>query len=212
VAEQARALGVPDERLSVVRNAVEVGEFEMHPPTGRDVVFVGRLVRNNGPREFLQAAARVVDDHPDAHVHVVGTGPLAEPLVERAAELGIADAVTFHGFVDDIRTAYELADVFCRPSYSEGLPLTVLESMASGVPPVVSDIAGVPEVVDDGETGLLLPVGDTDALVDSLSACLADPDRLATMGRNARDYAERELSWADRVRKVISVYESTLDP
>lgn len=211
VAEHGRSLGLDEADLSVVRNAVALDEFPSTPPDGKSIVFIGRLVRNNGPMEFLRALPRVLEAHPDAAVHLVGTGPLRDDLEAEVAELGIGDAVTFHGFVEDIQDAYEMADVFCRPSYSEGLPLTVLEAMASGVPPVVSDIAGVPEVVDDRETGRLLPPGDVDAIASALEWTLDDPDRLAAMGERAHEYAAAELSWERRVQKIQTVYNSVLN-
>lgn len=211
VADHGESLGVPAGKLTVVRNAVAVPDFPHSPPDGKDVVFIGRLVQNNGPVEFLRASRTVFDAHPDARFHFVGTGPLEDELKATASELGVDESVTFHGFVDDIRDAYELADVFCRPSYSEGLPLTVLEAMASGVPPVVSEIAGVPEVVDDRETGVLLPPGDVGAISEGLCWLLDDEARVEELSETAREYAEAELSWERRVRQVLSVYDSVLE-
>lgn len=210
VATQARKLNqnVP---VSVVRNAVELAEFPHSPPDGKEVVFVGRLVRNNGPRDLVAAVPHVLEEHPDAHFHIVGTGPLEDELTKEADDLGVSESVSFHGFVDDITDAYDTADVFCRPSYSEGLPLTVLESMASGVPPVVSEIAGVPEVVSHEETGMLVTPGDIDELVRSLIWTLDDTERLTQLGEQAREYAEANLSWDQRVHKVLSVYQQTVD-
>lgn len=213
VAEQARTLGVTDDRLTVARNAVEVDEFPYSPPDDDpDVVFVGRLVRNNGPLDFVEAVVPLVDRFPDSRYHVVGTGPLGGAVDDAIADHGLDDVFTRHGFVDDIRSVYDLADVFCRPSYSEGLPLTLLEAMASGVPPVVSEVAGVPEVVTDRETGLLVQPGDVQGVTESLAWLLEEPARMDELSRNARAYAEAELSWDARVEKVLSVYAAALEP
>lgn len=209
VADQATQLGVDAERIDIVPNAVDIEKYYPNTTSRSEkrILFVGRLIRNKGPHDFLKAVPRVLDRHPDATFQIIGTGPMRAELEERAATGGSAGSVTFSGYVEDISEAYRNADVFCRPSHSEGLPLTLLEAMASGLPPVVTPVAGVPEVVQDGETGVLVSQHDPADVARALSWLLDSPRRIRLMGRTAREYVVANHSWESRTDKVMHVYE-----
>ncbi len=198
----ARRLGAA--RTTVVRNAVDVDAFTPSPTTDPSLLYVGRLVRNNGIQDLLEALPGILDTHPDATVDIVGSGPLEDETDAAIASMG--DGVTRHEFVDDISSMYERASVFCRPSYSEGLPLTLLEAMAAGVPPVVTDVAGVPEVVTDGVNGRLVEPGRPDEIRRAITALFADESGRARVGRRAREYVRENLTWGQRTNKVLAVY------
>jgi len=202
----ARSLG--SDRSTVVRNAVDIKEFTPQPTEGKSLLFVGRFVRNNGVQDLVAALPTVLEAHPDASIHLVGSGPMETLVQETVNSNGLADAVTMHGYVDNISKLYDLANVFCRPSYSEGLPLTMLEAMASGVPPVVTAIAGVPEVVTDGETGILLEPGDPERIGQAVTELFDDPERRNQLSRNAREFVSQNHSWEQRTKKVMQVYDS----
>jgi glycosyltransferase involved in cell wall biosynthesis len=114
--------------------------------------------------------------------------------------------VTVYDYVEDISEMYDIASVFCRPSYSEGLPLTMLEAMASGVPPVVTAIAGVPEVVTDRETGILLEPGKPDDVEEAITELFDDVEFQQQLSQNAREYVVENLTWEQRTEKVMKVY------
>jgi len=102
------------------------------------------------------------------------------------------------------------ADIFCRPSYSEGLPLTLLEAMASGLPVVVSDVAGVGDILDDGDTGLLVKPGNVDTLVSNLDYLLENPDEAIAMGERARETVLDGYTWDSRSESVVEIYSEIL--
>ncbi|WP_251328866.1 glycosyltransferase family 4 protein [Haloplanus pelagicus] len=210
VEEVATELGAP--RTTVARNSVDTSRFQ---PTETDdgvtVLYVGRLIRNNGPQDLLAAAPDVLETHPDVRIELFGGGPLEETLRRRVAELDHSDRVTVHGYVDDITDAYAVGDVFCRPSYSEGLPLTLLESMACGIPPVVTPVAGVPEVVTGDRTGRFVSPGDPASIGSALDDLVADREQRVAIGRRAREYVRTHHSWDQRTTKVITVYESVMN-
>lgn len=211
VANISAGLGADPDATTVIRNSVDVDEYAPGDERqSRSLLFVGRLVRNNGPHVFLDAVADVVDAYPDLDVHVVGSGPMRKRLEDRVAQSGLESRVTIHGFVDDVVSYFQRATVFCRPSFSEGLPLTLLEAMSTATPPVVTDIAGVPEVVTDGRTGMLVPPGDSTSVADAITELLADDDRRNAMGSTAREYVVENHSWERRTQKVIDVYDDLL--
>jgi glycosyltransferase involved in cell wall biosynthesis len=200
----AQSLGA--KRTAVVRNAVDIDEFSPNPTNWKSLLYIGRFVRNNGIQDLLTALPSILDSHPDTEVHLVGSGPLEEKVQRTIQSSGLSDSVTIYDYVDDISEMYDRTSVFCRPSYSEGLPLTMLEAMASGVPPVVTAIAGVPEVVTDHETGVLLEPGNPDEVAQAVIELFDDAELRARLATNAREYITENLTWEQRTEKVIDVY------
>jgi glycosyltransferase involved in cell wall biosynthesis len=190
----------------VIRNAVDIEEFTHSATDGKSLLYIGRLVRNNGIQDLLEALPAILEAHPDAEVHLVGSGPLEDEVSETIRLSELTDSVTLHEYVEDISEMYDIASVFCRPSYSEGLPLTMLEAMASGVPPVVTAIAGIPEVVTDQETGILLEPGQPDEIEQAISELFDDFELQERLSTSARDYAVQNLTWRQRTERVMDVY------
>lgn len=205
----AQSLGA--KQTTVVQNAVDIEEFSPSPTAEKSLLYIGRLVRNNGIQDLFTALPGIVDAHPDLKVHLVGSGPLEETVEETIQTLGLSDSVRIYDYVEDISEMYELASVFCRPSYSEGLPLTMLEAMASGVPPVITSIAGVPEVVTDRETGILLEPGNPDDIEQAIIELFDDSAFREQLSQNAHEYVVENLTWEQRTKKVIQAYEKVVD-
>jgi len=121
---------------------------------------------------------------------------LGEEVQKRIQSSGLSDSVTIYDYVDDISEMYDHASVFCRPSLLRGTTLTMLEAMASGVPPVVTAIAGVPEVVTDHETGILLEPGNPDEVAQAVIELFDDAGLRARLATNAREYITENLTWS----------------
>jgi glycosyltransferase involved in cell wall biosynthesis len=173
---------------------------------GPVVGFVGRIVREKGVMEFIRAAANVRKAHPDAEFVMVGA-PLESDrddcwkhVSRLAEELGISDALFMTGYRRDVPVLLSLFDVFVLPSYREGMPRSLLEAMASGIPVVASDIRGCREEVDEGVTGLLVPPRDHERLGEAISMLLDSKERSRRMGRAAR---ERVIERFDE-RKIVA--------
>lgn len=187
VREHVLSLGVGSERIVAVPNGVDHARF--HPAGGRPVVrprpvvlFVGRLIPNKGPQVLLEAV-RLLHGGVDLEAVFVGDGPLRAQLERTVLAAGLSDVVRFEGHSSDVQGWMRKADVLVRPSFTEGLPLGVLEAMASRLCVVASDVRGNRELVAEGRTGFLFPAGDARALVGTLARVLADADRRREVAR-----------------------------
>lgn len=223
--EHAASVIVPCESLrawvrSTARNAHVVSlptplSFE---PVTKDphrpslVLFLGHLAPDRGILDLLEAVAALRDDVPEIRLVCAGDGNRI--AVARYAErLGIAEAVKFTGWVGPSgkRALFESAAVLAAPAYDAALPVSLLEAMAAGVPVVASAVGGMPEVIVDGVTGLLIPPGDTATLARSLKALLLDRQLGARLSSAARDSlrlrfsAERVLPQLERMYASLGV-------
>jgi glycosyltransferase involved in cell wall biosynthesis len=158
-----------------------------HVP-GKRLIFVGRLAAIKGVAVLLEAFARIRQTHPDASLTLVGDGPERKALEATAARLGIADAVDFAGYLSQSQVADRLsrADIFALPSFAEGVPVVLMEAMASRLPVIAPRVAGVPELVEDGVSGFNVSPGDADMLTARIDALLSDPALRASMGEAGR--------------------------
>ena len=169
--------------------------------SGKRIFFVGRLDAIKGVPLLLEAFAAALKNHPDARLDIIGDGPAREMLQNQARELG--DAVAFLGYQPQEAVAEHLqeADIFVLPSFAEGVPVVIMEAMASRLPVIASHVAGVPELVEDGRTGFLVPPGDLETLAMRLETLLSDPALCSRMGETGRAIVEadfdvdREAGW-----------------
>jgi glycosyltransferase involved in cell wall biosynthesis len=214
VAESERRVGLrartcrPD-RTVVIRNGVAPGP-RARPAAGRPVTLlsVGRLRR---PKDFLTLVRAVAELEPGSvRLRIAGDGPDRGALEADIARLGLDGAVELLGTRTDVAELLAAAGVFVLCSDSEGLPMSVLEAMAAGVPVVATAVGGVPELVSDAETGILVPPRDPAALARALGALAADADLRERMGEAGRRRAEREFSLAGFHRAHLEVYRVAL--
>ncbi len=167
-------------------------------------VFVGRLSPEKDVATLLDAAAIAVRQVPRFRLRIAGAGPCAADLAARARELRLDAAVEFLGEVGDIPALLRRASLFVLPSRTEGLPLTVLEAMASGLPVVATRVGGTPEAVVDGVSGVLVPPGEPMSLAAALCRVYSDPAAGAQMGLAG----SRRVQELFDVRTMVSQYES----
>lgn len=179
-----------------------------------DVFVVGTVSRiyvEKGHAYLLQAAAKLVESHPELHLLIVGDGPLRPALQAEANVLGISGRVTFTGFCDDLPAAYAAMDVFALPSIlEEGFPTVSLEAQAMGLPVVASDLGGTHETIDLGNTGLLVPPRDAEALADAFHQLATDTPRREEMSRAARAWIASRFTLDDMIAGVAAAYEKAL--
>jgi colanic acid/amylovoran biosynthesis glycosyltransferase len=184
--------GVPAERFSVPERAGTSGVLR--------IVCVGRLVPEKAQRLLVEATAELRSRGVDASLVLVGDGPDRADLESSVHDHGIAPHVRFTGAVgqDEILSHYRDADVFCLPSFGEGVPVVLMEAMATGLPVVTTRIAGIPELVEHGVSGHVLPPG----RVDVLAALATDPNARRTMGAAGRAKVLAEFESSDIARRV----------
>ncbi|NJN67509.1 MAG: glycosyltransferase family 4 protein [Chloroflexaceae bacterium] len=178
------------------------------------VVGLGRLVYKKGFDVLLDAWARVVERFPQALLALVGYGDLRADLEQQAVRLGIASRVRFTGQLERQQAAAYLAaaDVFALPIVQDrgvdGLPNTLLEAMGAGRAIVASRVAGVPDVLEDGRHGLMVPERDPAALAGAIARLLDDRALAERLGRAARQRIETELTWDRTAARFEQVYEA----
>jgi glycosyltransferase involved in cell wall biosynthesis len=174
------------------------------PTDGPLLVAVGNLYPVKDHATLLRALPAL----PHVRAAIAGRGREEEPLRQLAAELGISERVHLLGLRDDIDRVLRAADVFVHPSRSEGLPLAILEAMATAVPIVATRVGGIPEAVLHGETGLLVPPAEPGLLAQAVRQVLESANRGAGLAREARARAEKEFSVDAMVRRYADVYET----
>jgi len=213
------AQGVPQSRITVIYNGVDLGRYRQAPETdslrarlgvGAGVSLigaVGRLGSEKGHAYLVEATAILIKREAlPVRLLIVGDGRNRHLLEQTARRCGIAQDVTFAGFQRDV-TSYQAAlDIFCLPSLKEGLSLSALEAMALGKAVIASRVGGTPEVVVDGETGLLVEPADPEALARALAALLQDPQRAREMGEAGRERVARIFDLERVVDQVEKVY------
>ena len=215
VKRYAEELGVDSCKISVVPNGVDVLKF--HPSsavrTCDDLVrvgFVGRLVANKGPQYLIEAASRIVHDFPNVRFQVAGLGPMLPMLQRKVQQLGVKDVFRFFGRVPSMVEFMQSCDILVRPSVTDGMPLSILEGMACGLPTVASRVGGTPEILEDAYSGYLVKPKDVDQLTLRISELVADSELRAEMGSRARQFVERYHNWTHIASRMIPIYEASL--
>lgn len=207
-----RGIGSPDQ-YSTVYSGVDLDSFESADPAEDlpgdrpRVVMVGRLANGKGHGVLLDAVESL-DDF-EGSVCIVGDGPLYESLFEAIDDRGLSDHVFLTGYRDDVPRVLAASDVLVLPSFREGTPRVITEAMASGLPVVATDIAGIPEQVAEGVNGYLIPTGDSEALADRLERLLGDPTVRKEMGYRGLERAE-QFSTEAMVRDLHNLYQDVL--
>ncbi len=205
--------GAPESRMVLIPTGVDVELFRpivnartlLGIPRDRKVIlYVGRLSHEKGIQHLLEALPAVDKDTPDVELHLVGDGKLRSHLLELAKKLQVEKRVTFHGWLDQpsLPMYYSAADVTVLPSFTEGLPRTMLEAMACGSPFLGTTITGVVDHVQDGETGFLVPPGDSNELAQKLRMVLKNATQAREIGERGREYVLRKLDWRVIVQRM----------
>ena len=177
---------------------------------------VGTLTPRKGQLDLLRAFTQVLCRRPSTKLVMVGgtDGPDGDAYAERLRKYVSAEKldehVTFTGWRSDVASILCQLDLLVLPSFNEGLPRAVLEAMALGLPVVATNVGGTSELVVDGQTGLLVPAGDPDALATAIAAILDDPERARSMGRLGRERVEKNFSLESSVRGVEAVIDTLL--
>jgi glycosyltransferase involved in cell wall biosynthesis len=171
---------------------------------------VGSLYDVKGHRYLLDAAPRVLQACPSTVFLIAGRGEREATLREQTRRLGIDTRVRFLGFRQDIPALLAISDVFVLPSLSEGLSIAILEAMASAKPVVTTMVGGNPELVVDGETGLLVGPADARSLAVAVTRILRDPDRARRLGENGLRRVRSQFTIGAMVKKYQSIYDAAL--
>jgi glycosyltransferase involved in cell wall biosynthesis len=215
---------LPPNKVITLYNGVDVDAFRPRdelarlsgrhdlgiPPEAPVMVSVAVLRKPKGLQFLISALSDVLSLIPDAKLVIVGAGDHGPALRQQVADLELKDSVVFTGTRSDIAGLLAMSDVFVLPTLEDVLPTVVAEAMATGLPVVASDVGGLPEMVVDGTTGLLVPPAVVAALADACSVMLQDPDKAHVMGLAGRDVAKERFDARRQAERLDDLYVSML--
>ena len=203
--------GVARRRLRRIWNGIDVERFAFREPAANGIaIAVARLSAEKDFPTLLAAIQLASDELPQLRLRIVGDGPEHGALVEQARQLGLSDRVDFLGHRLDVAAELAQASMYVASSRTEGISLTLLEAMATGLPAVTTAVGGNGEIVVDGETGYLAPAGEAAALARQIVRLGRDPEGGRRMGRLGRERVETHFDVKRMVRDYEAVYDELL--
>jgi glycosyltransferase involved in cell wall biosynthesis len=207
----AETEGFDEESFRIVHYGISARDG-VRPYAGSDarLLCIGRLIPIKGHLVLLRALAQARMRVPGIALDVAGRGPLEPALKSYARELGVEEAVRFLGFVSPIESAVEEAAIVVVPSLGEGFGMVALEAMERARPVIASAVGGLPEIVVDGETGLVVPPGDAEGLAEAMVALAGDLARASEMGAAGRARALAEFPPERSADRIEELYRSAL--
>jgi glycosyltransferase involved in cell wall biosynthesis len=188
----------------------ELSDKENYRTNGRVVGIVGRLSEEKRHIDLLNAFEEVLKTFPDARLLIVGDGYLRKNLEKKVTEMHLANNITFTGFQENVFTYLKKMDVFVLPSRTEGTPLSILEAMSVGIPVIATNVGGIPEIVIDNETGLLVSPESPLDLANSIKKLLSNPRMMNKMGQKAKALVLQRFNPINFIREHEAVYKSLL--
>ena len=208
--------GLPVYKVSLVPNAVEI-EQDSTPSTllskfrGKTIIATaGRLSPEKGHEYLIAAMPRVIAGRRDAVLVLFGDGPLRDRLTRLAERVGCANSIHFLGYVPGFSSFLKDIDLFVLPSLMEGLPNALLEALAAAKPVVATTVGGVPEIVANGKTGLLVSPRDSGQLAGAMIELLSDPGFASALGQAGQDAIRKSYSFEKQLQLLMEVYTKTL--
>jgi glycosyltransferase involved in cell wall biosynthesis len=225
-AQELADVGVPREKISVQHNSIRLEqrggasaeealalrEKLLPGENERLVLAIGRLSHEKAHIDLINAFAHLKRTRPEinARLVIVGDGPERERLEAAATALGINERMLFTGQLSDVRPYYELADLLVLPSHSEGSPYVLLEAMAAGVPVVATAVGGVPEIVENEKSALLIPARDPQAMAAAMARVLSDEQLAHTLATNSSNLVAKIYSPESHLRSLVKLYQRIL--
>lgn len=204
--------GVAPKRVRTVWNGIDVTRFHYAGPTaGGPAVVVARVAPEKDLDTLLRAAALIVAKDPTFRLQIVGDGPCLPAVRRQVEDLKLTEQVQLLGERRDVPAILQAASVFVLPSKTEGISLTLLEAMATGLPVIATQVGGNPEVVEQGQTGWLVPVGDAQQMAAALELMRLEPDAGHRMGQAGRRRVEQHFNIVRMVRDYEDMYLDVLD-
>ncbi len=205
--------GIPVEPVTLAADRREALRKRYH--TSKDdlvLLNVARLNAEKGQDFLLDCFLTIAKRHPHARLWIAGVGPLEPMLKRRCRELGLDHKVTWLGFVVDLEELFALADLLVHPSLEEGVPLALCQAMAAEMPIVATAVGGVPEIIKDRQSGILVPSQDGKALVAAIDEMITHPKLAQWLGQEARRFIAQEYQLGSSTAKLESLYTAVVHP
>ena len=213
--------GIDDGRISVVHSGIDPSRFEGIEPIdiraelelNPDAPVIGNVAHmadHKGQSYLIDAMPSILSELPLAHLVIAGTGELYDELVAQVARLGIGRSVSFLGFRDDVPSLVSALDVFVMASHMEGLGTSILDAMACGAPVVGTAAGGIPEIIADGENGMLVPARDSEKLARAVIRILTDQSLASRLAHAGRSTVAQRFTVDTMVEGNLAVYRELL--
>jgi len=215
-------LGCPDEKIRLHYHGIDLARFKYVErdltATPVRILFVGSLTDRKGVEDVLRAFAQIAEQRPQVELRFVGSGPLRFKLARLVRTWGLENQVSFAGFVrhEEVHDELSRAHIFCHPSRTlengdkEGIPNTILEAMATGLPVVTTRHAGIPEMVRDGEDGFVVAERDVTAIAQALLTLVDRPDLRGLMGRKATRQVQQKADAVRLTAELEAIYSDVI--
>lgn len=216
-------IGVSEDNIALIYNAIvsdnyRAGAFQENVLRKRFKLSekailigkIGRLSPEKGQKEFLLAARDICQERKNVYFFLIGDGPDRKRLEKMAIELSIGDRVFFTGHVQDVRPIFQDLDIIALTSYTEGFPNVILEALCMGKPVVASNVGGVPDIIQDDETGCLVPPKDAKAVSRSFRFILENPKTAEQFVKNGQKLVLEKFEFKTRVERIQNLYAEIL--
>jgi len=210
--ELVKNSGINPEKIGVIYNGIDISRFKKSDADSNVIGTVSRLSQEKDNFTMLEAFKIISSRLDNVSLVIAGDGPLKESLKAKVESLKLEEKVIFLGFRNDIPEVLSGFSVFALSSLTEGISISLLEAMASGKPVVATNVGGNPEVVSDGETGLLVPPKEPDKMAEAIIKILSDRDMAKRMGEAGRKGVEEKFSLERMVKEYQEIYEATRTP
>jgi len=209
------ASNLNENKIRYIHNAVDINRFKpREEPSDKNLLYVGRVNEKKGVGDLIHALSSLAQRFPSAKLLIIGSDPTGGAYIKQVKELayklGVDKNIIFVGSVPnrEMPSYYQKASVFLFASHGgEGIPRSILEAMACGVPVVATEIAGIPEAVKEGVTGFLVSPRNPQSIAEKTATILGNQDLRAELGRNARQMIEKEFSWEKMISRIVAVFK-----
>ena len=222
--ELLKTIEFDESKVRIIPNGIEFSRFDPIPDAspfrekfnidGQMILFTGRLATNKGLQILVKAMPDVLKEFPDTTFVLVGEDQGMKNRLKRIAEdLGVEKKLVFAGHITDenlFLSAYSACDVFVLPSEYEAFGIVLLEAMACQKPCIGTDVGGIPEVIVDGKSGIIVDYGDVHALANAITELLSDARKRDAFGRFGRERVKEKFTWAKVVEQIEDVYNESL--
>lgn len=203
--------GIELDRFGQFNIDIEKRKQQLHLPLDSNLISViARLAPVKGHRYFLEAAARIIEVIPKTRFLLIGDGPQRKKLTEQVKRLGLTEEVAFFGGCEDVRPFLAISDIVVLPSLNEGMGRILLKAQACGRPVVATRVGGIPEVVRDHQTGLLVPAGDAVALAEAIISLLKDKEKRRAISVQAKRWVDSKFSVEAMVERTANLYQELI--
>jgi glycosyltransferase involved in cell wall biosynthesis len=211
---------LPEEKTSIIYNGIDIDEYQKPIDKNKKKAEIGikedefvignvaNLYPVKGQIYLLRAAQKVLKEIPNTKFLIIGRGELENELKIEAQNLGILSYVKFLGFREDVKELYKIMDVFVLSSLAEGLPLSLIEAMASKVPVVATDVGGIPEVIESGVNGFLVPSANADALTKKITYISKNKTLAEIFAHSGYNKIKEQFSFESMINKYIEIYSN----